>query len=142
MFCRALEPGDAALLAKTAKGWFPEGTAVLLGQFLALRALEIARVRWDGFDAEFEWCTLRGAKGGEMATLPVHSVLAEELRDRQTAWVWMFAGSRGRAHVTPTTIGIWVSDVAEPDGMRISGPSSSPWETIFHAAKLTEATSQ
>ena len=44
MFCRALEPEDAALLAKTAKGWFPEGTAVLLGLYLALRALEMGSV--------------------------------------------------------------------------------------------------
>lgn len=52
-----------------------------------------------------------------MATLPVHPVLAEELRGRETAFPWMFPDSRGRAHGTPTTISIWVSHVAEAAGI-------------------------
>ena len=117
MYCRALDPDDAALLAKTARGWFPQGTAVLLGLYLALRREEIARARWDGFDRDFGWYTLTGAKGGQVATLPVHGLLADELRNRVTAFVYVFPGARGRAHVDPATIWNWTQEVALEAGI-------------------------
>ena len=40
MVNKALEPADARLLAKTARGWWPQGTAVLLGLFLARSVID------------------------------------------------------------------------------------------------------
>ncbi len=112
--CRALKPADAARIATTAEGWQPEGLAVLLALYLGLRREEISKARWDRFDRGFEWYTVQG-KFDVTATLPVHPMLRRELHP--SGYVWLFPGSRGRAHVTPATIGVWISLVAETAGV-------------------------
>ncbi len=114
--CRALEPDEARAVVKVALGWRPKGLAVLCGLYLALRASEIAALRWDQFDRDLEWVTVTG-KGDVTADLPVHPILAAELEDAQTAWRWLFPGSRGRAHVHPATIWNWTTEVCRAAGV-------------------------
>lgn len=110
---RGLEPDEACALVKTALGWFPQGTCVLFGMYLALRREEIASVRWDRFDRTLEWYTVHG-KGNKIAELPVHPVLRDELKP--TAYPYAFPG-RGGGHVTPATIWNWVREVADAAGL-------------------------
>ena len=114
--CRAIEPDDARILVKTSLGWHPNGLAVLFGLYMALRAGEIASARWDRFDPDFEWYTVLG-KGDVTATLPVHPILRGELEGHQSAYVYLFPGSRRRAHVTPTTVWQWTRDVGTEVGL-------------------------
>ena len=114
--CRALSPEDARLLVKAAMGQRPEGLAVLLGMYMALRVSEIATARWDAFDHTLEWYTVTG-KGSVVADVPVHHQLREQLEPARNGYVWLFPGSRGRAHVTPTTVWGWARDVAERAGI-------------------------
>jgi hypothetical protein len=48
MVNQALEVEEAKRLVKTAKGWWPEGAAVLFGMYLALRREEIAKPYGNG----------------------------------------------------------------------------------------------
>lgn len=118
---RGLDPDEAKLLAKTARGWWPHGTSVLLGLFLALRRMEIAQLKWTDFDRDLEWVTIQG-KGSRVRTLPVHPALAAELRPHITAYPYTFPGSRGRSHVTPATVWLWVQAVSDEAGIRITRP--------------------
>ena len=127
--CRALSPLAAAAIANTAEGWHPEGLAALLALYLGLRREEIARARWDRFDRSFEWYRVLG-KFDVDATLPVHPLLRRELHP--TGYVWLFPGSRRRAHVTPTTVGVWIGRVAEAAGL----PHVTPHE-LRHTAIAT-----
>lgn len=110
---RGLEPDEATLLAKTALDWYPRGTAVLCGLYLALRREEIAALRWDRFDRDMEWYTVHG-KGNVIAELPVHPILVGQLKP--TAYKWAFPGRSG-GHVTPATIWNWVREVADRAGV-------------------------
>jgi len=112
---RALEPDDAAALARAALGLWPDGAAVLFGLYLGLRREEIARARWDRFDRGFEWYTVLG-KGDVEAVLPVHPVLASELKGRMGAFPWVFPG-RSSAHVSAGTVGHWVGRVGTLAGV-------------------------
>ncbi len=114
--CRALEPDEARAVVKTALGWRPEGLAVLCGLYLALRASEIAALRWDQFAPDLTWVTVTG-KRDVTADLPVHPILAAELAGAQTAWRWLFPGSRGRAHVHPGTVWTWSVRVCQAAGV-------------------------
>lgn len=127
---RALEPGQAVDLAKTASGWWPHGAAVLLGLYLGLRREEIALTRWDRFDYQFEWYTVIG-KGDVEAVIPVHPVLEDELRPHMGAFPWVFPG-RASAHVSPGTIGSWVGIVGEEAGI----PKLTPHQ-LRHTAIAT-----
>lgn len=116
--CRALSEEDARLVVKTAKHWYPEGTATLLALYLALRASEIAAWHWSRYTGE--WYRVLG-KGDKEAELPVHPTLASQLR-----WLppsaprsgYLFPGSRGRRHVHPTTVLGWVKQVGEAAGVK------------------------
>ncbi len=112
---RALEPDEATALVKVSRGWFPQGTAVLLGLYLALRREEISRVRWDRFSPDLTWYTVLG-KRDVTAEIPVHPILADEIRHRQSAHPWLFPG-RASAHIASGTVGQWVSKVAERAGV-------------------------
>src|SRR5690606_11570571 len=109
---RGLEPDEAARFVKAAKGWHPQGTAVLFGMYLALRREEIAIARWDRFDEFDTWYTVTG-KGDRTDSLPVHPMLRDQLAAvrMMVKGEWVFPGSRGRAHVTPMTISNWVDEV-------------------------------
>lgn len=118
---RGLEMDEARLLAKTARGWWPDGTAVLLGLYLALRREEIAKLKWTNFDRDLEWATILG-KGSRTRSLPVHPSLATELRDHISAYPQVFPGSRGRSHVHPATVWQWVERVSTTAGVRLTRP--------------------
>jgi integrase len=114
MVCRTLEPNETRGLVKVALGWWPQGTAVLAGLYLALRRFEIAKMEWERFDDELKWYRVTG-KRSKTATLPVHPVLRSELAPHQ-AEGWVFVGLRG--HVNPATVWEWVELVARSAGVR------------------------
>jgi integrase/recombinase XerD len=119
MVCKALSPEDAARLEQTARGWWPEGAAVLLGLYLGLRRAEIAMAEWERFDDRLEWYTVTG-KGDKTATIPVHEVIAEEFRSRRHEKGWVFPGRKGvreGSHVTPATVWEWTGKVAVAAGV-------------------------
>lgn len=118
--CRALSEDDARLLAKTAKGWpasQPEGLAVLLGLYMAMRRAEIGHMEWT--DICGDELTILG-KGHKFATLPLHPALVPYL-DRWRLHCphprWVFPGRSGTGPVCPTTVGTWVQRVAEQAGV-------------------------
>jgi integrase len=114
--CRAVTPEQARDLVKVSIGWRPEGTAVLFGLYLALRASEIASARWDRLNGD-GWYTVLG-KGDRTHTLPVHPVLADELASqRKRHETYVFPGHRGRDHVTPATVWGWCKAVASEVGL-------------------------
>lgn len=117
--CRALHPSDASRLAAAAKAWprgKPQGLVVLVGLYLALRAAEIAMMRWDRFDAKLEWYTVTG-KNNDTATIPVHPTLRAELEHYKTPYVYLFPGGQGRAHVDGRTVLAWVKEVGRDIGI-------------------------
>jgi len=113
--CTAVAPEQARDLVKLSMGWQPEGTAVLLGLYLALRSSEIAAVQWSRFTAD-GWYRVTG-KGDVTADLPVHPILAAELDRVKRFGDWVFPGERRRDHVSPATIWNWVQTVAEAAGV-------------------------
>lgn len=114
---KALSDGEIAAMLETADGDHPAGTAVVLGYYLALRASEIATARWDGFDRPRRWYTLQGAKGGGLASLPVHPALRDHLAELEPGGPWIFPGGRGRDFVTTTTIVNRIKAIAELAGV-------------------------
>lgn len=125
MVSRALSEEEARAIVTVAMDHHPEGTAVMLGLYLALRVGEIARVRWDGFDEAMEWYSVTNIKGGAVDRLPVHPALREHLLTVRKAYavlggrvdVWMFPGLRSRDFVTETTIWNYVREVAAEAGV-------------------------
>lgn len=116
MVCRAIEPDEATRLLKASVGWWPQGTAVLCGMFLALRRFEIAKMEWERFDTDSNgdwWYTVTG-KYSKTRTLPVHPRLAAELPRRDSGWV--FPG-RFDGPVVPMTITAWVHTVGVEAGI-------------------------
>jgi integrase len=116
MVNQALNVEDAKRLVETARGWWPEGTAVLFGMYLALRREEIAAAEWERFDDAMGWYRVTG-KNAKTATLPVHPDLAAELAPhRGTGFI--FPGRVGvRDHVTPATIWDWTKIVGREAGI-------------------------
>lgn len=109
MVCRALEDHETRDLVKVSVGWHPEGTAVLMGLYLALRRFEIAKAEWSRFDDDLTWYRVTG-KRDKTATLPVHPVLKSELEPWRGKG-WLFPG-RLTGHVDPATIWQWIMHVA------------------------------
>lgn len=114
MVCRTLEDEETRDLVKVALGWWPQGTAVLLGLYLALRRFEIAKAEWRRFDQPMMWYTVTG-KRSKTATLPVHPVLRSEL-DTHHGEGFLFPGRFGGS-VNPVTVGEWIDQVAEAAGL-------------------------
>lgn len=115
MVCRAVEPEDGKLLAKTARNrGDPKGLAVAIGLYLGLRREEIATLRWSCFDGN-GWVRVMG-KGERTRTLPVHPVLAELLAAHPRTGAYVFPG-RLSDHVCPATIWTWTLQVAEEAGV-------------------------
>ena len=115
---RGLPDGDARLLAETARGWHPEGTAVLIGLYTGMRRTEIAQMRWDRFTPDLDWYKVLG-KGLVERTIPIHPTLQRVLRPIRGSFVWVFPGQR-RLHVNPATIWQWVHVVAEEAGLMVT----------------------
>lgn len=115
MVCRTLEDDETRDLVKVSLGWWPQGTVVLLGLYLALRRFEIAKAEWDRFDEGLGWYRVTG-KRSKTATLPVHPVLRGELVARRGDG-FMFPGRFGGS-VNPATIGEWIDQVAGVAGVQ------------------------
>ena len=115
---RPLELEEAQLMVKAARGWYPQGTAVMLGFGLALRASEIGGFRLDGLDEKREWYTLQG-KRDVVGSIPVHPAIVTMLRRdaNEVDGPWLFPGARGRDCVTGTTVLNWVRAVADAAGV-------------------------
>jgi integrase len=137
MRCRALEDHDAAVLAAAArKRGDLKGLAVLIGLYTGLRRNEIARLRWSDVD-DTGWVTVVG-KGDVTRTFPVHSTLARafasrrpQARPARRGHDWIFRG-RWTEPVHPTTIWLWVREVAEEAGLE-----AVPTHVLRHTALAT-----
>ena len=125
MICRALDPDQAAALSCRARErGGPEGLAVLLALYLALRREEIATLRWDDFSNG--WLRVLG-KGQKEASLPVHPIVEAALHALPPLdSVWLFPSRRSdrrpAGHVTPSTVWAWVRLVAIEAGVGPVGP--------------------
>lgn len=118
MVCRAFTDDEAERLVEVATGWYPQGTAVLFGMYLALRRSEIAMAQWSRFDRTFEWYTAFG-KNSRTRTIAVPSEFTEEIRSvRRTDRNWIFPGREGmRPYANPATIWQWTREVANAAGI-------------------------
>lgn len=119
MVCRTLEDDETRHMVKVALGWWPQGAAVLMGLYLALRRFEIANAEWGRFDGAMDWYRVTG-KRSKTATLPVHPILRSELESRRGDG-WMFPG-RYRGAVNPATVGEWIEQVADAAGVQAMTP--------------------
>lgn len=115
MVCRALEDDQARDLVKVSLGWWPQGGAALLMAYLGLRRAEVAQAEWRRFNQDLTWYRVLG-KGDKTADLPVNQVVIAELGSRRQQG-FIFPGSRGRAHVTPATVNLWISEVGLAAGL-------------------------
>lgn len=113
--CKALEPDDVTLIVKIAKGWWPEGTLVLLGIGLGLRNAELRRLRWECFDQGLEWATITG-KNSRVRRLVVPEGLRRELRNYRQNAGYLFVGRFGDP-ITHATVSNWVKKVAAEAGV-------------------------
>jgi len=120
MRCKALSAEEAAELERVA--WArrdPQGLAVLVGLYLALRREEIASLRPDQFHREHDglWLRITG-KGDVTADLPVHWALERALDLHGPFGEWIFPARPGRpGHTHPTTVWTWVRQVAAQAGL-------------------------
>jgi integrase len=110
---RGLEDVDACQLDLTARGRAPDGLAVLMGLYLALRRGEMARLRWEDFDDDMEWVDVFG-KGSRRRLLPVHPILRGEL-ERGRGWV--FPGRDHQRHAHTGTVYNWIHRVSVDAGI-------------------------
>lgn len=125
MVSRALTDEQARKLLASAKDQHPEGTAVMLGLYLALRVGEMARARWDRFEGDYTWYKVQNIKGGAVDRLPVHPELRDHLRTVRGAVRvfgeptdgYVFPGRGSREFVTEATVWGWVNDLAEVAGI-------------------------
>lgn len=111
-----LEPDEYRAMIKVSKGWYPEGTAVILGLFLGLRREAISQVRWDGFDRDYEWYRFQ-TKNRKIFTRPVHPFLRGELLPHASGYPWLFPGRGSKPHVSGATINLWVDRVSQAAGI-------------------------
>jgi integrase len=117
MVCRAIEEDQARDVVKMATGWWPEGTVVLVGLYLALRRFEIAKMEWSRFSDDLAWYTVTG-KYSKTATLPVHPHLQEELAPYMALGTrWVFPGRYDGRHVNAATIWDWTIRVGRAAGL-------------------------
>jgi integrase len=108
--CRALSEEAAGRLAAAAiADDGPEGLAVLLGLYAALRREEIARLRWE--EMAGGWLHLVG-KCDVAGEIPIHPVLAQRLNHTKRVSRYVFPGEGGRGHVTPATVWLWSKRVS------------------------------
>ncbi len=131
MVCRAIEPNQAHDVIKVATGWWPKGTMVLFGMYLALRRFEIAKAEWSRFDDDITWYQVTG-KYDKTSTLPVHPQLRSELKNHRNSQRWVFPGRFPNTHVNPATVGTWIGEV----GRAADIPNLEPHE-LRHTALAT-----
>lgn len=111
--CRAVSEPQAALLARLARSERSTAAlAVSLALYAGLRRQEIAALRWDQLDLAGGWLSIVG-KGDVSAELPLHGELVRKLLEWPRAAAYVFPGERGRAHVSPATVWLWIRAFAE-----------------------------
>lgn len=130
MVCRALTETQTRDLVKASLGWWPQGTVVLCGLYLALRRFEIAKMEWSRFSDDFSWYTVTG-KYDKTNTLPVHPNLRDELQGRVSGQ-WVFPGRYKGRHLAEATVGVYVAEV----GQHADIPDLEPHE-LRHTALAT-----
>lgn len=113
---RPLDRAVAIQLARYAPLCGLRGTAVLVGLTTAMRRSEIAQLRWDGLDFAGRLVRFYRPKLRDWHTVAMHPVLAAHLEPRQTGEQFVFP-TANQGHVSPTTIGDWISAVAEAAGV-------------------------
>jgi integrase len=140
MKCRALDEEIAARLAVAARARKDrKGLAVLLGLYSGMRRNEIATLRWG--DIADGWVTIIG-KGDREREFPLHPYIVEALEGRREEFrrsgsaslrrlEYVFPGRAGGPQ-NPTTIWVWVREVAEDAGL---GPV--PTHVLRHTALAT-----
>lgn len=140
MKCKALDVQLAARLADAAAGRGDrKGLAVLLGLYAGMRRNEIATLRWSNVDDG--WLTIIG-KGDREREIPLHPILLEALAARRAEsrrsgsacrrrLEYVFPGRSGGPQ-NPTTIWLWVREVAESAGV-----GSVPTHVLRHTALAT-----
>lgn len=116
---KGLEDGDADRLENVACGRSPDGLAVMLGLYLALRRGEMVRLRWEDFDEDCGWVDVLG-KGNRRRWLPVHPNLRDCLTPDDG---WVFPG-RMEGHAHAGSVYLWVERVAQVAGLRGVNPHS------------------
>lgn len=114
MVCRAISETAARDLVKVATGWWPEGTVVLCGLYLALRRFEIAKMEWARFDGS--WYTVTG-KYSKTNTIPVHPHLLSEFDGRRSGSEWVFPGRYPGRHIAAATVWDWTKRVGRAAGI-------------------------
>lgn len=118
MRSRALDEGPALHLERMARlSGYPEGTAVLLGLYGALRRTEIATLRWSSLADG--WLHFVG-KGSVSASIPLHPVPLAALLAVERRGEYVFPGLRDQGHVSPTTIWLWTKHVGERAGLVVT----------------------
>lgn len=112
---QAIDEDEVRAVVKVALGWWPQGTVVLCGLYLALRRFEIAKMEWERFSPDLEWYTVTG-KYDKTKALPVHPILQEELAERRGRG-WVFPGRFPGTHVTEATVWEWTKVVGRAAGL-------------------------
>ena len=130
--CRAITESQARDVVKMSIGWWPEGTVVLAGMYLALRRFEIAKMEWSRFDDEMAWYTVTG-KNSKTATLPVHPILASELEPRRGTDRWVFPGRFPGRHISEATVWDWTRRVGQAVGIPNLEPHELRHTALAHA---------
>jgi integrase len=115
MFWNGIEGDQAAAVVQVSRGVFPEGTATLFMLLMGLRRAEAAAAEWPRFDKELTRYRVHG-KGNKVAEIPVHPIIADEVRGRETPYRWLFPG-RNTGHVSPASMGVWVAQIGTAAGV-------------------------
>lgn len=118
--CRALEEGDARILAKAARARGDrKGLAVILGLYQAMRREEIATMPWAWLRDDGHIRVM--GKGAVERRLPLHPVAAQALTWVPRSGAYVFAGRYG-GPVTPATVWAWVREVSSDAGVPVIPP--------------------
>lgn len=114
---KALDRAVAIQLARTALTMGQKGTATLVGLYTAARRSEIASLAWSRVNFDRAEVTLQRPKNRDLHTVPLHPHLAAHLEPRRVdGEMWVFPGRNG-GHVSPSTVAVWVQEVAVEAGI-------------------------
>lgn len=115
---RGLSEEEADLMEVEARGSWPEGGAVMLGLYLALRREEMATLTWESFTPSLGHVTIVG-KFQRTRHIPVHESLRHLLASRRDRG-WVFPGQREHAHTG--TLRNWIGNVGLRAGVGYVNP--------------------